>query len=559
MSKKNIQDKLLIFALGGVGEIGKNMYVVQYGNDIVVVDAGLKFPEEDMLGIDIVIPDISYLTENRDKVRGILITHGHEDHIGGLPFVLKNLNVPVFGTKLTLGLIEGKLKEAGLLGETKRILINADSEVPLGSIVATFFKTNHSIPDSLGVCLDTPEGRVVHTGDFKFDHTPVNNEFADLQRIAEIGREGVLALLSDSTNAERPGFTPSESVVGTNLEEIFRKATQRVVVATFASNVHRIQQVVNAAAATRRKIAVVGRSMVNVVSIAGDLGYLNIPEGMIIEPEEVNKMAADRVVILCTGSQGEPMSALTRMARSTHRKIDILPGDTVIIAATPIPGNERHVGRTVDELFRLGAHVIYGPGSVSGVHVSGHGSQEELKLMLNLIRPKFFIPIHGEYRMLRHHAQLGESVGIERENIFIIDNGDTVEFQGGNARKGSKVQAGNVLIDGLGVGDVGNIVLRDRKLLSQDGILVVVVTLSKQDGTILSGPDIISRGFVYVRESEGLLDEANRIVTSTLNKLMNDNVNEWASLKTNVKDALGRFLYEQTRRRPMILPIIMEV
>ncbi|EFM13119.1 RNA-metabolising metallo-beta-lactamase [Paenibacillus curdlanolyticus YK9] len=559
MSKKNVQDKLLIFALGGVGEIGKNMYVVQYGNDIVIVDAGLKFPEEDMLGIDIVIPDISYLTENRDKVRGILVTHGHEDHIGGLPFVLKNLNVPVFGTKLTLGLIEGKLKEAGLLGETKRILINADSEVQLGSIVATFFKTNHSIPDSLGVCLDTPEGRVVHTGDFKFDHTPVNNEFADLQRIAEIGREGVLALLSDSTNAERPGFTPSESVVGTNLEEIFRKATQRVVVATFASNVHRIQQVVNAAAATRRKIAVVGRSMVNVVSIAGDLGYLNIPEGMIIEPEEVNKMAADRVVILCTGSQGEPMSALTRMARSTHRKIDILPGDTVIIAATPIPGNERHVGRTVDELFRLGANVIYGPGSVSGVHVSGHGSQEELKLMLNLIRPKFFIPIHGEYRMLRHHAQLGESVGIERENIFIIDNGDTVEFQGGNARKGSKVQAGNVLIDGLGVGDVGNIVLRDRKLLSQDGILVVVVTLSKQDGTILSGPDIISRGFVYVRESEGLLDEANRIVTSTLNKLMNDNVNEWASLKTNVKDALGRFLYEQTRRRPMILPIIMEV
>lgn len=559
MSKKNNQDKLLIFALGGVGEIGKNMYAIQYGGDIVIVDAGLKFPEEDMLGIDIVIPDISYLLENRDKVRGILVTHGHEDHIGGLPFVLKNLNVPVFGTKLTMGLIEGKLKEAGLLGETKRILINADSEVQLGSIVATFFKTNHSIPDSLGVCLDTPEGRVVHTGDFKFDHTPVNGEFADLQRIAEIGSKGVLALLSDSTNAERPGFTPSESVVGANLEEIFRKATQRVVVATFASNVHRVQQVVNAAAATRRKIAVVGRSMVNVVSIAGELGYLNIPEGMIIEPEEVNKMAADRVVILCTGSQGEPMSALTRMARSTHRKIDILPGDTVIIAATPIPGNERHVGRTVDELFRLGANVIYGPGSVSGVHVSGHGSQEELKLMLNLIRPKFFIPIHGEYRMLRLHAQLGEAVGIERENIFIIDNGDTVEFQGGAARKGSKVQAGNVLIDGLGVGDVGNIVLRDRKLLSQDGILVVVVTLSKQDGTILSGPDIISRGFVYVRESEGLLDEANRIVTATLNKLMNDNVNEWASLKTNVKDALGRFLYEQTRRRPMILPIIMEV
>ncbi|MFD1952924.1 ribonuclease J [Paenibacillus thailandensis] len=559
MSKKNNQDKLLIFALGGVSEIGKNMYVVQYGNDIVVVDSGLKFPEEDMLGIDIVIPDITYLTDNRDKVRGILITHGHEDHIGGLPYILKHLNVPVYGTRLTLGLIESKLKEAGLLGETKRVLINADSEVQMGSIRASFFRTNHSIPDSVGICLDTPEGVVVHTGDFKFDHTPVNDQFADLQRIAEIGKRGVLALLSDSTNAERPGFTPSESNVGEALEDIFRKSTQRVVVATFASNVHRIQQVINASIATRRKIAVVGRSMVNVVNIASELGYLNIPEGMIIEPEEVNKMAADRVVILCTGSQGEPMSALTRMARSTHRKIDILPGDTVIIAATPIPGNEKYVGRTVDELYKLGANVIWGPGSVSRVHVSGHGSQEELKLMLNLIRPKYFIPIHGEYRMLRMHAQLGEGVGIDKDNIFIIDIGDTIEIQNGVARKGPKVPSGNVLIDGLGVGDVGNIVLRDRKLLSQDGILVVVVTLSKENGTILSGPDIISRGFVYVRESEGLLDEANRIVTSTLNKLMNDNVNEWASLKTNVKDALGRFLYEQTRRRPMILPIIMEV
>ena len=558
MSKKN-QDKLLIFALGGVGEIGKNMYVVQYGNDIVVVDSGLKFPEEDMLGVDIVIPDITYLTENRDKVRGILITHGHEDHIGGLPYVLKHLNVPVYGTKLTLGLIEAKLKEAGLLGETKRILINADSVVQLGSIKASFFRTNHSIPDSVGICLDTPEGVVVHTGDFKFDHTPVNGQYADLQRMAEIGARGVLALLSDSTNAERPGFTPSESKVGQELEDIFRKAKQRVVVATFASNVHRIQQVINAAMATKRKLTVIGRSMVNVVSIASELGYLHIPEGMLIEPEEVGKMAADRVVILSTGSQGEPMSALTRMARSAHRKVDILPGDTVIIAATPIPGNERYVGRTVDELFRLGANVIYGPSAASAVHVSGHGSQEELKLMLNLMKPKYFIPIHGEYRMLRQHALLAESVGIEKENIFLLDNGDTVEIQNGVARKGNKVPSGIVLIDGLGVGDVGNIVLRDRKLLSQDGILVVVVTLSKQDGTILSGPDIISRGFVYVRESEGLLEEANRLVTQTLVKLMSDNVNEWASLKTNVKDVLGRFLYEQTRRRPMILPIIMEV
>lgn len=558
MSKKN-NKKLTIFALGGVGEIGKNMYVVQYDNDIVVIDSGLKFPEEDMLGIDIVIPDISYLLENKDKVRGILITHGHEDHIGGLPYVLKHLNVPVYGTKLTLGLIETKLKEAGLLGETKRILINADSEIKMGTMTATFFKTNHSIPDSVGVCLETPEGNVVHTGDFKFDQTPVNDQYADLHRMAEIGKKGVLALLSDSTNAERPGYTGSEKSVGITIEEVFRKARQRVVLATFASNIHRVQQVIDAAYATNRKLTVIGRSMVNVVTIASELGYLRVPDGILIEPEEVNRLAADRVVILCTGSQGEPMSALTRMARSTHRKVDILPGDTVVIAATPIPGNERYVGRTVDELFRLGAHVIYGPGSVTGVHVSGHGSQEELKLMLNLMKPKYFIPIHGEYRMLRLHGQLAESVGMDKEDIFIIDNGDTVEIQNGVARKAGKVQAGNILIDGLGVGDVGNIVLRDRKLLSQDGILVVVVTLSKQEGTILSGPDIISRGFVYVRESEGLLDEANRIVTNTLNKLMNDNVNEWASLKTHVKDALGRFLYEQTRRRPMILPIIMEV
>ena len=558
LSKKN-QDKLLIFALGGVGEIGKNMYVVQYGNDIVVVDSGLKFPEEDMLGVDIVIPDITYLTENRDKVRGILITHGHEDHIGGLPYVLKSLNVPVYGTKLTLGLIEVKLREAGLLGETKRVLIHPDSVVQLGSIRASFFRTNHSIPDSVGICLDTPEGTVVITGDFKFDHTPVNGQYADLHRMAEIGSRGVLALLSDSTNAERPGFTPSERKVGQELEDIFRKSRQRVVVATFASNVHRIQQVINAAMATRRKLTVIGRSMVNVVSIASELGYLHIPEGMLVEPEDVGKLPADRVVILCTGSQGEPMSALSRMARSAHKKVDILPGDTVIISATPIPGNERFVGRTIDELFRLGANVIYGPTASSTVHVSGHGSQEELKLMLNLMKPKYFIPVHGEYRMLRQHALLAESVGIEKDRIFLLDIGDTVEIQNGAARKGNKVPSGSVLIDGLGVGDVGNIVLRDRKLLSQDGILVVVVTLSKQDGTILSGPDIISRGFVYVRESEGLMEEATRIVTQTLNKLTNDNVNEWASLKTNVKDVLGRYLYEQTRRRPMILPIIMEV
>jgi len=551
---------VLIFALGGVGEIGKNMYVVQCDDDIVVIDAGLKFPEEEMLGIDMVIPDITYLEENRSKVRGIIITHGHEDHIGGLPYVLKHLNVPVYATKLTFGLIEAKLKEAGILNETKRVLINSDSEIVLGRMKATFFRVNHSIPDSVGVCLETPEGYIVHTGDFKFDQTPINNQSADLAKMAMIGERGVLCLLSDSTNAERPGFTGSERSVGVAIKDVFSKAPGRIIVSTFASNVHRIQQVVDAAVQYNRKLTVVGRSMQNVINISRELGYLIVPDGLIVDNDEINKLPAEKAVILSTGSQGEPMSALTRMARSAHRKIDILPGDTVIIAATPIPGNEKYVARTIDQLARIGAEVIYGTyGSHGAVHVSGHGSQEDLRLMLNLIRPKYFIPIHGEYRMLKSHALLAEQVGIPKENIFLIDNGDTVEFSGGKARYGPKVQAGNVLIDGLGVGDVGNIVLRDRKLLSQDGILVVVVTLSKQNGTILSGPDIISRGFVYVRESEELLDEANRIVTQTLVKCMEENVNEWSSLKNNVKDALGRYLFEQTRRRPMILPIIMEV
>lgn len=554
-----MNQKLSILSLGGLGEIGKNMYIVRYGDDIVVIDSGLKFPEEEMLGVDIVIPDISYLEENRDKIRGILLTHGHEDHIGGLPYALKSLNVPVYGTRLTLGLVESKLKEAGILSEAKLHVITSDSEVKLGSMKATFFRTNHSIPDSVGIALETPEGIVVHTGDFKFDQTPVHEQHAELDKMAMLGARGVLCLLSDSTNAERPGFTGSERTVGENLKEIFRKTRSRIIVSTFASNIHRIQQVFEAAEMVGRKVTITGRSMVNVVNTALELGYLRASDGLLVDAEEIGSLPAEKIVILSTGSQGEPMSALTRMARNTHRTMDILPGDTVIFAATPIPGNEKYVARTVDQLFRLGADVVYGPGSETGVHVSGHGSQEELKLMLNLMRPKYFIPIHGEYRMLRKHALLAMQVGIPKENIFILDNGDVVEIQQGKARLGGKVPAGNVLIDGLGVGDVGNIVLRDRKLLSQDGILVVVVTLSKQKGVILSGPDIISRGFVYVRESEPLLEEANRIVTSTLNKLMQENVNEWSSLKNQVKEALGRYLYEQTRRRPMILPIIMEV
>jgi len=556
---KNNKEKLLIFALGGLGEIGKNMYVIQYGDDIVVIDSGLKFPEEEMLGIDLVIPDISYLEENIEKVRAIILTHGHEDHIGGLSYVLREINVPVYGTKLTLGLVAGKLREAQILSEASLNLVTNESILNIGVFKISFFKTNHSIPDSVGIIIETPEGVVVHTGDFKFDFTPVNNQPADIHKMAEIGNKGVLVLLSDSTNAEREGFTGSERSVGEAINEVIRKAKQRVIVATFASNIHRVQQVIDAALIYDKKIAIVGRSMINVVNIGIELGYLNVPDGMIVDVEEINKLPAERVVIISTGSQGEPMSALTRMARSTHRKLDILPGDTVVIAASPIPGNEKYVARTVDQLFRSGADVIYGPGSISGVHVSGHGCQDELKLMLNLIKPKYFIPIHGEYRMLRLHSDLAESVGVPRENIFILDNGDSVEIVNKKARYGSKVPVGNVLIDGLGVGDVGNIVLRDRKLLSQDGILVVVVTLSKQKAAILSGPDIISRGFVYVRESEELLEEANRLVTQTLQKLMIENVNEWSSLKTSVKDVLGRFLYEQTRRRPMILPIIMEV
>ncbi|MDR6224233.1 ribonuclease J [Desmospora profundinema] len=559
MTKNNSRSKLSIFALGGLDEIGKNMYVVRYGDDIVVIDSGLMFPEEEMLGIDVVIPDITYLVENRDKVRGILLTHGHEDHIGGLPYILKQLQVPIYGTKLTMGLVEHKLREAHLLNQTKRIVINNRSEIKLGSVKATFFRVNHSIPDAVGICLETPEGNVVHTGDFKFDMTPINGLEADIHKMAEIGKEGVLCLLSDSTNAERPGFTGSERTVGEGLENLFRKAKQRVIVATFASNLHRIQQVVDAAEQHNRKLAVIGRSMVNVVNIGMELGYLRVPPDLLIEPDDINRLPAHKVAVMSTGSQGEPMSALTRMAHGSHRKIEILPGDTVILAATPIPGNEKSVARTVNQLFRVGANVVYSNNSEEGVHVSGHGSQEDLKLMLNLMKPQFFIPIHGEHRMLRAHGQLAESVGVRPENIFIADNGDAVEISGGKARYGSKIPTGNVLIDGLGVGDVGNIVLRDRKLLSQDGILVVVVTLSKNNGKVLSGPDIISRGFVYVRESEKLLEEANRIVTQTMEKCANERVSEWASLKTSIRDALSRFLYDQTRRRPMILPIIMEV
>ncbi len=555
---KNNSQKLSIIPLGGLGEIGKNMTAYIYGNDIIVVDAGLKFPDEEMLGIDIVIPDISFLVENKHKVRAIFLTHGHEDHIGGLPYVLKSIPVPVYGTRLTLGLVEPKLREHGILDQTKLITINNKSEIKIGTFTVTCFNVSHSIPDSVGYAIDTPEGLVVQTGDFKFDQTPVSGEPPDYAKMTALGERGVLALLSDSTNAERPGMTMSERTVGVTIDDVFQSAEGRVILATFASNIHRIQQVIYSAERTGRKVAVIGRSMVNNIGIAKDLGYLKVNPSTLIEPDEISRYNAREVALLTTGSQGEPMSALTRMARATHRKVEIIPGDTVIIASSPIPGNEKSISRTIDQLFRVGAHVIY--QSVSGVHVSGHGSQEDLKLMLNFIKPKYFLPVHGEHRMQRKHAELGEATGVNPDQIFLLDIGDVIEFQGGVARLGGRVTAGSVMIDGLGVGDVGNIVLRDRKLLSQDGILVVVVTLSKQTGTILSGPDIISRGFVYVRESEELLEEANRIVSATLQKLVSEeNVNDWSGLKTGVRDSVSRFLYEQTRRRPMVLPIIMEV
>ncbi|HEU4964611.1 MAG TPA: ribonuclease J, partial [Bacilli bacterium] len=477
--------------------------------------------------------------------------------IGGLPYFLKHINVPVYATKLTLGLIEGKLREHNLLDVAKLNTVTNQSYIKAGVFTVNPFYNNHSIPDTVGFAIDTPEGVIIHTGDFKFDFTPVDGRHADYHKLAEWGQKGVLALLSDSTNAERPGFTMSERVVGGTIDETFRQAEGRIILATFASNLHRIQQVFESAERFGRKVAVVGRSMVNNINIAIELGYLKLQKGTLIEPDDINKLPADKVVVLSTGSQGEAMSALTRMARATHRKVEIMPGDTVIIASSPIPGNEKFIARTIDQLFRIGAKVIY--QAVSGVHVSGHGSQEELKLMLSLVRPKYFIPVHGEHRMLKRHIELAVGTGVEKENCYILDIGDQFELQNNRARVGTKVSHGSVLIDGLGVGDVGNIVLRDRKLLSQDGILVVVVTLSKQEGTILSGPDIISRGFVYVRESEKLLEEANKIVTATLQRMVADNVNEWSSLKTAVRDTLSRYLYEQTRRRPMILPIIMEV
>jgi ribonuclease J len=552
-------EKLSIFALGGLNEIGKNMYALQYDNEIVVIDCGSKFPDESLLGIDLIIPDIAYLKENKDKIKGLVVTHGHEDHIGGIPYLLKQLNIPIYATMLTLGLIEIKLKEHNLLADTQLIRIDSETKIEFEFLKLSFFKTNHSIPDCLGVVFNTPEGTVVHTGDFKFDLTPVNNQHTDIHKMAKIGSEGVLLLLSESTNAERPGFTPSEQIVGEHIEDAFIKAHRKIFISTFASNVNRVQQIVNAAKLTNRKLALLGRSMVNVVSVAIDQGYLQIPDGMLIEAHEINQLPPERVAILCTGSQGEPMAALARLSNSSYRNVEVLPEDTVIFSASPIPGNERNVSRIIDNLFNLGATVIYGSGSSTGMHVSGHAYQEELKLMLTLMKPKYFIPIHGEYRMLHHHCLLAESVGVAAENMFVMKNGDIVDISNQAAVQTRSIQAGNVYVDGLGIGDIGNIVLRDRKQLSEDGMLVIVITLSKTEAKIISGPDVISRGFVYARDSEALLQEVNQLTKTTVNSLLTKKNHQWNAIKKEIKEKLGHFLFVQTKRRPMILPIIIEV
>ncbi|WP_339219251.1 ribonuclease J [Paenibacillus sp. FSL H8-0332] len=551
------KERLRIAALGGVHEIGKNMYILQYGDDIIAIDCGSKFPDESLLGIDLIIPDIAYLLDNRDKVRALIVTHGHEDHIGGIPYLLKQMNLPLYASRLTLGLIRTKLKEHGLLRDAQLHRIDADSELTFGEVTATFFRTNHSIPDCLGVVFDTPEGTVVHTGDFKFDMTPVNKQYPDIHKMAAIGMRGVRFLLSESTNAERPGFTPSEQLVGAHMEEAFKQAERRIFVSTFASNVHRLQQIVDAAGVTGRKLALLGRSMVNVVGVSRELGYLIIPDGMLVEPVEAAKLPPQEVAVLCTGSQGEPMAALSRLANASNRQMEIQAGDTVLLAANPIPGNERNVSRIVDNLYILGAKVIY--GSRSELHVSGHGSQEELKLMLTLMKPEYFIPIHGEYRMLHHHRLLAEGVGVEGDHIFLLKNGEVVESAGGVVRQAGRVTAGQIFVDGLGIGDIGNVVLRDRRQLSADGVLITVITLSQADGRLLSEPDTISRGFIYVRNSDSLMDEINQLVKATLQKMSPADLGQWNLIKQTLKDTLSKFLYERTKRRPMILPIIIEV
>lgn len=551
------KEKIKIIPLGGMNEIGKNLTAIEYKNDLVVIDCGMKFPDEEMLGIDVVIPDISYLIKNVERVKGIFLTHGHEDHIGALPYILKELNVPVYGTKLTLGIVGTKLKEHNLLSVVDLRCVKPKDVVKLDSISVEFIRTTHSIADSVAIAIHTPIGVVLHTGDFKIDYTPIDGYVADLARFAELGKRGVVAMLADSTNVERPGYTMSESTVGETFEHIFGTAKGRIIVATFASHIHRIQQIIAASEKYGRKVAVSGRSMENIMEVAKELGYIVDDKEIFISIDSISKYPDDKVVIITTGSQGEPMSALSRMAASEHKKVNIKSGDMVIISATPIPGNEKLISRVINQLFKKGAEVIY--EALADVHVSGHACQEELKLMHTLVKPKFFIPVHGEYRHLKQHAELAIRLGLPENNVVLADNGEVIEVTRDSIKKNGTVVSGQVFVDGLGVGDVGNIVLRDRKHLSQDGILTVVVTIEKDTGNVIAGPDIISRGFVYVRESEDLMEEAKVIVRDALRECEEKHITEWSTIKSNIKDVLRLFLYEKTKRKPMILPIIMEI
>ena len=547
-----------IYFLGGLNEIGKNFTLYECGDDMVIVDCGMAFPDGDMLGVDLVLPDFTFVERNAGRIRGIVITHGHEDHIGALAYLLKRVNLPVYATRLTVGLIEGKLREHGLLGKAKLYVTQPGDTVKLGCFDVEFIHVNHSIPDAVAFALHCPAGVLIHTGDFKIDCTPAQGEMIDLGRLAQLGREGVLALLADSTNAERPGFTATEQKVANSFENLFRRAqNNRIIVATFASNISRVQQIINCAVRYGRKVALSGRSMLNVMGIAMEMGYLEAPDGVLIDIDMISRYPKDQIVLVTTGSQGEPMSALARMAFADHRKVEVGPGDFIIISARPIPGNEKTVGNVVDELLKRGCEVVY--ESMYEVHVSGHACQDELKIMQGIVRPQYFIPVHGEQKMLQKHAGLARQMGMPDSRIYIGDIGDVLEVSESGMKKIGSVPAGRVLVDGLGVGDVGSVVLRDRKHLGEDGLIVVVCTISQETGHVVAGPDVVSRGFVYVRESEPLIDDARALVGRILNECADNGVREWGTLKTRIKDGLSRLLYDRTRRSPMILPVIMEV
>ena len=551
------KEKLKIIPLGGLLEIGKNITVFEYENDIILVDCGLAFPEDDMLGIDLVIPDLTYLEKNKEKIRGLVITHGHEDHIGSIPYLLKQINVPIYATKLTIGLIEHKLEEHRLLRSANLNVVNPGQTVDFGTMKVEFIRTTHSIPDACSLAIHTPAGVVVHTGDFKIDYTPIDGEMMDFGRLAELGNRGVLALMSDSTNSERKGYTMSESTVGEVLDKLFINCTKRIVVATFSSNVHRVQQIVNSAVKYGRKVAICGRSMINTIETARKFGYIKVPDNVFIDIDMIKSYPDDRLTIITTGSQGETMSALTRMASGEHKKVQITPNDLIIISANPIPGNENAVSKVIDDLMKIGAEVVY--NALEDIHVSGHACQEEQKLMISLVKPKYFIPVHGEYRQLIAHSETAKKVGVNPENIFIMTNGRILELNEYEAKLAGTVPVGRIMVDGLGVGDVGNIVLRDRQRLSQDGLIIIVLTMDSVTGTVVAGPDVLSRGFVYVRDSENLMEEIKKLLRAKISEFEEKHITDWATIKSLLREELRDYIYKKTKRDPMILPIIMEV